>query len=70
MTNPAEIKETVGRAYASLNDPKPVADFKQIMNTTGLGNNAAVVEVVHRLAKATVGPARPSLARSLYPRHD
>ena len=76
MTNRDQIKETMGRAYASLNDPKLVANFKSAMDRTGLGDDPAVIEVVHRFAQSAVAkpdavakPERPSIAKALYPNH-
>jgi hypothetical protein len=64
-----EILATVGRAYASL-DPKLVADFKARMNSSGLGDDPAVIEVVHGLAQranANSAPAPINAAKALFP---
>lgn len=60
------IKADLGRAYATL-DPKLVADFKQTMDLTGVGDNPAFIKTFWKLAQSRVegrpvagaGPAEP-----------
>jgi hypothetical protein len=46
----AAIKENIGRAYDTLGDPKLVADFKEAMNLTGVGDHPAFIKVLNKWA--------------------
>lgn len=45
-----QIKENVGRLYASIGDPKLVNDFKEVMNLTGAGDNPAFIKMLNKLS--------------------
>src|SRR5258706_6659527 len=45
-----QIKENVGRLYDAIGDAKLVADFKQIMDLTGAGDNPAFIKVLNKLS--------------------
>ena len=78
-----QVKATVGRLYDSLGDPKLVADFKEQMTITGIGNNPTFVRLFNKLAqKFTEGTAvrgkgpvevrspsgaAPSIASAMFP---
>lgn len=49
-----EVKETVSRALASLNDPALEKDFRYAMDITGAGNHPAFARVFFELAKQYV----------------
>jgi len=77
------IKQTVGKALATLGDPKLVSDFQEAMNITGVGDHPAFIKVMNAWASRVVegspvragGPAavtapdaKPrSIANALYP---
>jgi hypothetical protein len=44
------VKLDIGRALAAVGDAKLVADFKEAMNTTGVGDHPAFVKTLWRLA--------------------
>lgn len=46
----AAIKENIGRAFDTLGDPKLVADFKEAMNLTGVGDHPAFIKVLNKWA--------------------
>lgn len=45
------IKETLGKAFDTLNNPKLVTDFKDAMNLTGVGDHPAFIKVMNTWAK-------------------
>lgn len=47
-----QVKETVGRAYDSLGDPKLVQEFKDAMNLTGAGDHPAFVKALYKFSQA------------------
>lgn len=44
------IQENLGKAFDTLNNPKLVADFKEAMNLTGVGDHPAFVKVLNAWA--------------------
>lgn len=44
------IQENIGKAFDTLNNPKLVADFKEAMNLTGVGDHPAFVKVLNAWA--------------------
>lgn len=44
------IQENLGKAFDTLNNPKLVADFKEAMNITGVGDHPAFVKVLNAWA--------------------
>ncbi len=48
------VKETVGRALDTLNDPKLVADFRAAMDLTGIGDHPAFIKAFYKLAQSVV----------------
>lgn len=46
-----EVKVTMGRALDGLGDPALANSFKEIMNTTGIGNNLAFIKTFYKLAQ-------------------
>lgn len=49
-----KVKETIGRALDTLNDPALVTSFKEAMNLTGSGDHPAFVKAFYKLATAVV----------------
>jgi hypothetical protein len=47
-----QIKETIGRALSTLNDPKLVSEFSQAMDLTGAGDHPAFVKAFYKLSQA------------------
>lgn len=47
----ATIKENLGKAFDTLNNPKLVTDFKDAMNLTGVGDHPAFIKVMNTWAK-------------------
>lgn len=50
----AAIKETLGKAYDTLGNPKLVADFKDAMNLTGVGDHPAFIKVLNAWATQVI----------------
>ncbi len=48
------VKETVGRALATLNDPGLVAEFRAAMDLTGVGDHPAFIKAFYKLAQSVV----------------
>lgn len=48
------IQENLGKAFDTLNNPKLVADFKEAMNLTGVGDHPAFVKVMNAWATRVV----------------
>jgi hypothetical protein len=46
-----EVTQTIGRAIDGINNPKLAAEFRQVMDTTGVGDNPAFVEAFFAMAK-------------------
>jgi hypothetical protein len=46
-----EILQTIGRAIEGLGDPKLAGDFRQVMDTTGVGDNPAFFRAFYKLAQ-------------------
>lgn len=46
-----EVLQTIGRAIDGINDPKLAADFRQVMDTTGVGDNPAFIRTLFRMAQ-------------------
>lgn len=46
------VKAEVGKALDSINDPAIVADFKAVMDLTGVGDHPAFVRMMHHFAQA------------------
>lgn len=46
------VKANIGKALASVNDPKLVADFKSAMDLTGGGDHPAIIKVLNKWAEA------------------
>jgi hypothetical protein len=45
-----EVLQTIGRAIDGIGDPKLAADFRQVMDTTGVGDNPAFVRTLFKMA--------------------
>lgn len=48
-----EVLQTIGRAIDSIGDAKVSQSFREIMDTTGVGDNPAFVKMFYHLAKAS-----------------
>ncbi len=48
------VKETVGRALATLNDPSLVAEFRAAMDLTGIGDHPAFIKAFYKLSQSVV----------------
>jgi hypothetical protein len=46
-----EVLQTIGRAIDGINNPKLAADFRQVMDTTGVGDNPAFVRAFFAMAQ-------------------
>jgi hypothetical protein len=46
-----EVNVRIAKALDTLGDPKLVSDFKELMDTTGAGNNAAFIRVFDRFSQ-------------------
>lgn len=46
-----EVLQTIGRAIDGINDPKLAGEFRQVMDTTGVGDNPAFVRAFYKLAQ-------------------
>ena len=46
-----EVLQTIGRAIDGIMDPKLAADFRQIVDTTGVGDNPAFVRTIFKMAQ-------------------
>lgn len=46
-----EVLQTIGRAIDGLGDPKLSGEFRQVMDTTGVGDNPAFVRAFFKLAQ-------------------
>lgn len=56
-----EVLQTIGRAIDGLGDPKLSGEFRQVMDTTGVGDNPAFVRALFKLA-SQVTEGRPVAA--------
>jgi hypothetical protein len=61
-----EVLQTIGRAIDGINDPKLAADFRQVMDTTGVGDNPAFVRTLFKMAQQLT-EGRPVAARGPSP---
>jgi hypothetical protein len=46
-----EVLQTIGRAIDGINNPKLAAEFRQVMDTTGVGDNPAFVRAFFAMAQ-------------------
>jgi hypothetical protein len=46
-----EVNVTIAKAYASLENPELVAEFKNVMDLTGAGNHPAFIRMFYNMAK-------------------
>lgn len=56
----AQIKETLGRAYDVIGDPKLVGEFKAAMDLTGVGDHPAFIKLFNKLASLVIEPRHVS----------
>lgn len=52
----AKIQENLGKAFDTLGNPKLVADFKEAMNLTGVGDHPAFIKVLNTWAQSIIEP--------------
>lgn len=45
-----EVLQTIGRAIDGIGDPKLAGEFRQVMDTTGVGDNPAFVRTIFKMA--------------------
>jgi len=45
-----EVLQTIGRAIDGIGDPKLAGEFRQVMDTTGVGDNPAFVRTLFKMA--------------------
>lgn len=49
-----QVKQNVGKLYAAIGDQKLVGEFKELMNLSGVGDNAAFIKVLNKLSEFVI----------------